>query len=197
MSLVESSIYSITHQSKLLRTTAALLSKYEAKSRWVSSSLSTYVEPMATGFWRYRRAGRWVLEEREMTFKMMPWPFWSTRSAWLRGGEIKVRVLICLLTTMSGRKLNPTELKLHQSALVDPQKVSWSDSLLLLGRNWYTFTSRLWLHAKQSHWSPMQTLELQRSTFYWEQYMLFLISTRWLLICSDIGPAESVEGLWG
>jgi hypothetical protein len=58
MSLVDSLIYSVTHQSKLLRTTAALLSKYEAKSRWVSSSLSTYVEPMVTGFWRYRRAGR-------------------------------------------------------------------------------------------------------------------------------------------
>ena len=44
--LLSSRINSSTYHAKLLRTTAALLSKYEARSRCVSSSLSTYVEPM-------------------------------------------------------------------------------------------------------------------------------------------------------
>lgn len=44
-------------------------------------------------------------------------------------------------TTMSGRKLNPTELKLHQSALADPQKVPYC-LISVKSRIWRRFSSR-------------------------------------------------------
>lgn len=104
-------ICSVTHLSKLLRTIAALLSKYETKSLWVSSSLSTYVEPMVIfGV---------VLSCRKTRGDDSVQDLFGRRAARRRLSEVTL-----ILITMSGRKLNPTELKLHQSALADPQKVS-------------------------------------------------------------------------